>query len=275
MEVLDKILERMRWAGPAAATPTWSSEPEQPYRCPRCRDRELVDRGDGVYVYCDCRRQKIIERRIKSSHIDPSFAGATFDNFQPAPHSAVMLQAAREYAANFQQIRTERHNGLGFLARVGESAIKEIRDPARRQEIKAKHNSYGLGKTHLLTAVGMTLLEQGVQVLMVNDADIVAELRQGQMAEDSERFENMMSSIERAELLIWDDLGKAKSTEWVLNQYYRIINYRYRMGLPTCFSTNEDTDTLAEKIGDATASRLFAMCRGRLITCEGPDYRLS
>jgi DNA replication protein DnaC len=109
---------------------------------------------------------------------------------------------------------------------------------------------------------------------MVNDTDIVAELRQGQFADDTDRFENVIQGLENAELLIWDDLGKAKTMEWVLNQYYRVINFRYRKGLPTCFSTNEDRDTLAERIGDATASRLFAMCRGRLVLCEGPDYRL-
>lgn len=257
-----------------AATPTWYNDAET-YQCIKCQDKELIDRGDGIYIFCDCRKQRALERRIKSSMIDPFFAGANFENFKPASHTAKMLGIAREYAATFEKNRLERNNGLGFLARIGESAIKEIKDPTKRQEIKAKHNSYGLGKTHLLTAVALHLLHSGVQVLMVNDADIVAELRQGQFAEDTDRFESLIGSIERAELLIWDDLGKAKTTEWVLNQYYRIINYRYRKGLPTCFSTNEDTDTLAERIGDATASRLFAMCRGRLITCEGPDYRLS
>lgn len=235
----------------------------------------MLDRGDGVYVYCECRKQRIVERQIKSSMIDPNFSGATFSNYKPVNEiTAKMLDMAREYAEYFPTIRHERHNGLGFTAVVGESKLNLLRDPLKKDELKKRHNSYGLGKTHLQTAIAMHLLKQGVQVLMVNDTDIVAELRQGQFAEDQEYYERIIHRLETVELLIWDDLGKAKTTEWVINQYYRVINYRYRKRLPICFSTNEDMDSLADKIGDATASRLFAICRGRLITCEGPDYRL-
>ena len=258
-----------------AIQPQPATAEKQQYRCNKCQDLEFIQLDDNVFTYCECRKQRIIERRIKSSNIDPAFTGATFENYKVLPHNTKMLALASGYADEFETIRQERHNSLGFLAKMGESSIKEIRDPVQRAAVKAKHNSYGLGKTHLLSAMALTLLHSGVQVLMVNDADIVAELRQGQFAEDNEHFEKLIGSIERVELLIWDDLGKAKTTEWVLNQYYRIINYRYRMGLPTCFTSNEDMDTLAERIGDATASRLYAMCRGRLLLCDGPDYRLA
>jgi DNA replication protein DnaC len=234
----------------------------------------MYDRGDGVYVFCQCRKQRVIERRIKSSMIGPAFISATFDNYKPVAHTNTMYQTVKEYTTNFKQIKSKRSNGVGLLAVQGESKFNSITDLGRRATMKQQHNSYGLGKTHLLSAMAMYLLKDYVQVLMVNDADIVAELRQGQFAKEEDKFEKLMTSVEKAELLIWDDLGKAKTTEWVLNQYYRIINYRYRHGLPICFSTNEDPDTLAEKIGDAAASRLFAICRDRLITVEGPDFRL-
>lgn len=206
--------------------------------------------------------------------VDKTFADATFENFRPAPHTIKMLTTAKEYTERFNQIRHERQNGLGFMAVIGESVIKTTRDPMQRAELKAKHNSYGLGKTHLQAATAATLLRHGVQVVMVNDTDMVSELRQGQFAEDMDYYERIVQGLERAELLIWDDLGKAKPSDWVQNQYYRIFNHRYREGLPTCFSTNEDKDSLAERIGEATASRLLAMCKGRLVLCEGPDYRL-
>ena len=247
---------------------------EKSYRCSKCQDLEFVHLGDGLFTYCECRKQRIIERRIKSSQIPLAFRGATFDNYQVLPHNNTMLDFARSYAAQFETLRQEKHNGLGFMAKIGESSINRVRDPERRSTLKAKHNSYGLGKTHLLTALAFHLLQKGVQVLMVNDADLVAELRQGQFAEDHQQFEKLINTIEQVELLIWDDLGKAKTSEWVLNQYYRIINYRYRMGLPLCFSSNENLDSLSEKIGDASASRLFSMCQGRLLLCQGPDYRL-
>lgn len=234
----------------------------------------MIDRGDGVYTFCQCRQQKLLQRRIKSSQIAPAFLKASFGNFIPSPHTQEMLDAALSYVENFAQMKDQAPNGLGLLARVGESYLKGIRDTHKSRQLRQQHNSYGLGKTHLVSALGLTLLQQGVQVLLVNDVDIVAELRQGQFSEDPQHYEKLIGSIEQAELLIWDDLGKARSTEWVLNQYYRIFNYRYRLGLPTCFTSNEDPETLADKLGDATASRLYAMCKGRLIVCEGPDYRL-
>lgn len=234
----------------------------------------MVEIKDGVYGFCECRKQKQIERNIKSAMVDKTFADATFENFKVLPHTGEMYKKARFYTENFDTIRKERQNGLAFMAKVGESFIREERNLAARLELKAKHNSYGLGKTHLQCAIAMTLLKRGVQVLMVNDSDIVAELRNGQFATETDYFENKIQRVESAELLIWDDLGKAKTTEWVLNQYYRIFNYRYRNGLPTCFSTNEDLDSLSERIGDATASRLYAICKGRIVACEGPDYRL-
>lgn len=286
METLDKVISQQLPTDQSAVTPIWLRKhpprsnglptiPEKEYRCNICRDLEFVDRGDGVFTYCQCRKQRTIERRIKSSQIDPAFADATFENYRTFPHNTKLLDYARQYATEFATLRKERNNGLGFLAKLGESTIKEIKDPIQRAEVKKNHNSYGLGKTHLLTAMALQLLHEGVQVLLVNDADIVAELRQGQFAKDHEHFEKIISSIQGVELLIWDDLGKAKTTEWVLNIYYRIINHRYRKGLPTCFTSNEDMDSLADKIGDATASRLYLMCRNRLLLCEGPDYRLT
>lgn len=250
--------------------------PNEPsYKCNICKDKELIDRSDGVYVYCECRKQKIIDRLIKSSMIDPNFSGLNFDNYIPnSPTTAKMLKNAKEYAEYFPTIRNEKHNGLAFTATVGESKLNMIKDPIKKIELKIKHNSFGLGKTHLQTAIAMHLLNKGVQVLMVNDTDIMSEIRQGQFAEDKEYFERIINRLQKVEILIWDDLGKAKATEWVQNQYYRIFNYRSRHGLPTCFSTNEDMDSLYDKVGDGSASRLSGMCKGRIVECQGTDYRL-
>ncbi len=241
--------------------------------CPKCSDVEFIITDEGAYP-CECRAQKQIQRNIKSSMMDKSFLGASFDNFKSLPHTKKMLITAREYAASFSRIKPEPANGLMFMAKVGELTIKDIKNLEERVKTKEQHNSYGLGKTHLLSAIANTLLPQGVQVAIVNDKEIMAELRQGQFADETDYFENLIHRLESVELLIWDDLGKEKTTDWVLNQYYRIFNSRYRSGLPVCISTNEDIDSLAERVGDATASRLYAICKPRLVLCEGPDYRL-
>lgn len=244
------------------------------YSCERCHDNGVWIDADGFGVPCECVKRIAAERRLEGCLIDPAFEVSTFDNYKVMRHNKAMYDAAREYADNFLAIRASRDgNGLGFIAKLGESAIKAKEAKSERYRLKEQHNSYGLGKTHLQTAIAKAVLSQGVQVAMCNDSDIVARLRQAQLNQNGDDLEKLVQSLENAELLIWDDLGKAKTTEWVLNQYYRVFNARYRKGLPTCFSTNEDLDTLSQRIGDAVVSRLCAMCRGRIVACEGPDYR--
>jgi len=267
---IDKLFKTLR-SKPQTATLQADSlkTKTQPPKCPKCHDLEFILTDEGA-IPCECRNQKIIERNIKSSMVDKSFLSATFENYKPLPHNREMLEVAKKYALYFSEITKQPTNGLMFAAKVGETRVNK----AKNAELKTRHNSYGLGKTHLLSAVANMLLPQGVQVVLVNDTDIVAELRQGQFDDDTGYFESLIQKLEGAELLIWDDLGKAKTTDWVLNQYYRIFNNRYRNRLPVCISTNEDIDTLSERIGGAAASRLYAMCKPRLVLCEGPDYRL-
>lgn len=203
--------------------------------------------------------------------IDPANKGATFENYVVMPYNREMYDCILDYASNFGEIRSQKNNSLGCLAVVGEMTIKAA-SMFDRQQLLKEHNNFGLGKTHLQSAMAMHLINQGVAVLMVNDADVINELRDSQFTEE---INNKLSDIQNADLLIWDDLGKVKYTPWVQDKVYQIINYRYRNGLPIVFSSNEDTETLSEKVGGATVSRLYSMCRGRWIEVEGPDFRLT
>ena len=72
---------------------------------------------------------------------------------------------------------------------------------------------------------------------------------------------------------MWDDLGKSKWSEVKENLYYQIIDYRYRHNLPILYSSNEDDETLGEKIGFAANSRLKGMSKDYMVAVEGEDYR--
>lgn len=62
--------------------------------------------------------------------------------------------------------------------------------------------------------------------------------------------------------LILDDFGVvAKSSEWVLNTFYLIINGRYENKLPTIFTSNIDLNQVAELFDDRIASRIRRMCK--------------
>lgn len=238
--------------------------------CNKCNDTEFVILSNNTVGFCGCRKQKELQRRVKSSMIDPANLNATFENFKVLHHNRIMYECITGYARDFERIRGEKNNSIGFLALVGEMTIKAA-NMVDRQKLMAEHNNFGLGKTHLQSALAMHLINRGVAVLMVNDADVIAELREAQFTNE---IGSKLSEIMNADLLIWDDLGKSKYKEWAQTQVYQIINHRYRHGLPIAFSSNEDPETLAEKIGGATVSRLYQMCRGRWLEVEGPDYRL-
>ncbi|MBL7487028.1 ATP-binding protein [Frankia sp. AgW1.1] len=82
-----------------------------------------------------------------------------------------------------------------------------------------------------------------------------------------------------ADLLMLDDVGAEKGSDWVSEQLYRIVDYRYRYLLPTLVISNlppsapkdANVHTLAAHLGDRLFSRLCQMCQ--TVVISGPDRR--
>jgi len=163
---------------------------------------------------------------------------------------------------------------LGFIAVVGEQRLREL--PAgERAEAKRQHNNFGVGKTHLQIALAKRLIKDGFNVLVVSDVTFMDELIQAKMMNDEgETLNKLLHSAIHADVLVWDDIGKAKWSEAKEALYYQIINERYRKQKPIVFNSNEDRGTLSEKIGYAAASRLLGQCGPYLLEVEGEDFRL-
>jgi len=204
------------------------------------------------------------------------FVDAELSTYQiQHPTYQLLYDAITSYLAAFDEIHRQPHNSIGFVAKVGERRLREIKDPTKRAEMKRRHNSYGLGKTHLQIAAAKELIRRGYTVVCVSDVALMDELSRARgYDDDGEELNRLLDTVIGAQVLVWDDLGKAKTSDFRLDMYYQIINERYRHRRPILFSTNEDAETLADKIGEATASRLFGMAKGRLYAVEGPDYRL-
>lgn len=97
---------------------------------------------------------------------------------------------------------------------------------------------------------------------------------------DGFEFEPAISAIERAGLLLLDDLAATKSSAWCEAVIYRIVDYRNERILPTVITTNiggrrpdGNQDRISEHVGERVASRLAQMCTTVPIT--GPDRRRS
>src|SRR3990167_4622034 len=73
-------------------------------------------------------------------------------------------------------------------------------------------------------------------------------------------------------VLLLDDLGSEKQTEWVIQAMYLIINYRYDVLRPTIITSNYSADQRAEIFGDRLISRVAT---GTVITLTGEDFRVS
>ena len=95
----------------------------------------------------------------------------------------------------------------------------------------------------------------GVRWRATTAADLYAELRP-RSDTDSEQ---VLATYSRVPLLILDDLGAAKSSEFVEEQTYRLINRRYNHMLPTLITTNLRISDLRSYLGDRVTSRLAQM----------------
>lgn len=73
-------------------------------------------------------------------------------------------------------------------------------------------------------------------------------------------------------LLFLDDLGAEKMSEWVAEQFYLILNFRYEEKLPTIITSNYSLGELSERLGDRIASRIAEMCD--VVKIDGKDRRL-
>ncbi|MGF1425505.1 ATP-binding protein [Kitasatospora sp. LaBMicrA B282] len=115
----------------------------------------------------------------------------------------------------------------------------------------------GAGKTHQAYGAVRTLVQAGIGVRWraTTASDLYAELRPSPDT-DTER---VLAAYSRVPLLILDDLGAAKATEWTEEQTYRLINRRYNHMLPTLITTNLPIRELRTYLGDRVASRLRQM----------------
>lgn len=76
---------------------------------------------------------------------------------------------------------------------------------------------------------------------------------------------------QNAGLLVIDDLGAEKPSEWTQERLYSVIDHRYANSLPLLVTGNVPPRTIAEQTGDRVASRLAEMCT--VVTMKGPDRR--
>ncbi|SIT91549.1 DNA replication protein DnaC [Edaphobacillus lindanitolerans] len=253
------------------------------YECPQCKDTEMIlyidEDGYSMGRPCECKDRKVWKRRFKNAMIPDEFTYATIENFQhDTDMQKDMHRMTTGYLDRFPAHRDALHKhgmqNFGLVADFGEQRIRRMPDESRTAA-KQEHNSFGIGKTHLQIGLCKKLIKAGFNVLVISDVSFMDEtMAAKRMSDNGETFHELMRGVMEADVLMWDDIGKAKPSESKEDLYYNVINERYKRKKPIVFSSNEDRGTLADRIGYAAASRLIGQCGDYLLETKGQDWRL-
>ncbi len=131
----------------------------------------------------------------------------------------------------------------------------------------------GTGKTTLAMLVSRTALEAQRTVAIYSLPRLLAEIRTTFEPDGQRSYTDLLDRLAAVDLLHIDDVGAEKTSPWVLEQLYSIVNARYEDGRAIVLTTNLDLDELREQIGARTVSRLMEIC-GEPIPIMGPDQRI-
>lgn len=137
-------------------------------------------------------------------------------------------------------------------------------EPPRRNLLL--HGPVGTGKTGIAAGALRLVLERAL-LRRVAFAGVPAMLDGMRPGGDSDP----MDRCQRADVLVLDDLGVERGTEWVRERLFVLVNHRYEAGLPTIVTTNADLPGLAAALGERTVSRLAEEVD--VVLVDGPDRR--
>lgn len=132
--------------------------------------------------------------------------------------------------------------------------------------------SVGVGKTMLVSIIANEFIKNKIPVAFVVTLELMGALRTAQFSE-TDNIEERITKLTTIPVVIFDDVGKEKPTEWVQNQYFRIVDGRYRRNLTTIFTSNYSFKELAKVFDSAVISRLFELTKGRQVEVTAKDYR--
>jgi DNA replication protein DnaC len=137
----------------------------------------------------------------------------------------------------------------------------------------------GVGKTHLAVATIKALINRGFQCLFYDFRDLLKEIQDSYNPISQMTELKVLEPVYEAEVLVLDELGASKPTDWERDTMTQIINTRYNDKKLTIFTSNyldkpqqPNEETLEDRVGVRLRSRLYEMCK--VVLVEGDDYRL-
>lgn len=240
--------------------------------CPECRGSGWVVQvgaeRDEVVRCPECSSKLRTQRLLANAKIPPRYLSRGFDVYSiHHPLQGRALRRAIEYVEAFPAVP----RGLLFLGPCG------------------------VGKTHLAVAILKAVVQANeVSARFVDEAELLRRLMYSYGPDSPETERELLLPLLSADLVVWDDLGTGRPTEWVAETIRTVLNHRYTYNKQTILTSNWPVKTdernrlgtegrnrlgkealkeqsLSERIGLRLYSRIMEMCE--LLELDGPDAR--
>jgi DNA replication protein DnaC len=232
--------------------------------CGKCRGTGwlLEDAGGSqVAKRCTCFGERWKQSLLDQANIPRRYQACRLDNFEVHNDShRDALNISRQFVKNYPA----QDVGLLFIGPCG------------------------VGKTHLATAIIQELIRTKDAVCIFYDfRDLIREIQSTFTPESTLSESDVLTPVFQSDVLVLDELGAKRTTAWVEETIFYIINHRYNHKKLTLFTTNyPDTDeeedkrdsfykkggdNLIDRIGVRLRSRIYEMCK--VVEMEGEDYR--
>ena len=236
--------------------------------CERCSGTgfEIVTRDGREFAQpCACRRASSVPGAPgTTTRIPPRYEHCSLATFEPGnPSLSVALEKAMAFCSGYPHLGPD--EGLGLLF----------------------SGDNGVGKTHLAVAVLRELSEsKGARGQFWDFHELIREIKSSYDPETRTTELQVLEPVVEMDVLLLDDLGAWKMTDWMNDTLFYILNSRYMAKRPTIITTNYQDVTreeaiaadalrrrefLVERIGQRLRSRLMEMCL--VVRMQGADHR--
>lgn len=252
--------------------------------CPLCAGsgwKVVAEAPDGGVTRCDCQMRARGGALISAARIPKRYEHCELSNFEfEGPHSHLLH--ARMAAYRFVEEYPVDKTGLLLIGNAGS------------------------GKTHLSVGIAKELIRQkGIECVFYDYADLLKQIQDSYNPTVQTTELGLLRPVFETEVLVLDDLGSVRPTDWRWDTIRLIVNTRYNDNRTTIITTNfqnrppaahsdrtkaivkpttkhaddfsepADPDwakyTLGDRIGEPMRSRLHEMCR--IVKMDGPDFR--